>query len=181
MLSLSLSHHALLVLFLFLATVLSLFLSLSSFLSIHTVHALETHMFAQLIVIFAIAPHLHTHRFSTLVPVHLHTNNSYLPFAAVVTLPGSGWCMPTVPRSRANPSVEFCPRSNKYQQRDSYTGSNPSLSYTLINPTALRSRGIHADDLTTGVIGKHPLLLDLPSTLPASPSTLTIHPPVSPV
>lgn len=34
------------------------------------------------------------------------------------------------PSPRANSPVF---RSNKYQQRDSYTGSNPSLSYALIN------------------------------------------------
>lgn len=66
------------------------------------------------------SPHL-----SALVAFTLARVSPHLQFLAVVTLRGG-----SRPFSRAN-SLVF--RSNKYQQRDSYTGSNPSLSYALIN------------------------------------------------
>jgi len=159
--------------------------SLSLFLSIRSVSFARTHSHAHFRVahtysinrksryctasshlLSTLAPHISL-SFSLSLSLSLHTiPDSYLRFAAVVTLFGGGARARQPPR-RASPPVDFCPRSNKYQQRDSYTGSNPSLSYTLINSTALRSRGIHADDLTTGVIGKH--------SLPLAPS-LTFHP-----
>lgn len=67
------------------------------------------------------SPHL-----SALVTFTFARVSPHLRFAAVVMLSEA-----TLVRPREQTHRFF--RSNKYQQRDSYTGSNPSLSYALIN------------------------------------------------
>lgn len=63
---------------------------------------------------------------SALVAFTLARASPHLRFVAVVTLSEAALVQPREQTHRFF-------RSNKYQQRDSYTGSNPSLSYALIN------------------------------------------------
>lgn len=67
------------------------------------------------------SPHL-----SALVTFTFARVSPHLRFAAVVMLSEAALVRPREQTHRFF-------RSNKYQQRDSYTGSNPSLSYALIN------------------------------------------------
>lgn len=63
---------------------------------------------------------------SALVAFTLARASPHLRFVAVVTLSEAALVRPREQTHRFF-------HSNKYQQRDSYTGSNPSLSYALIN------------------------------------------------
>lgn len=88
------------------------------------IRAFDSRVLIQLIASLAIAPHLRILRLLSLLHslMYLHTFDSQQSYIA---LRGG-----TRPSPRANSPIF---RSNKYQQRDSYTGSNPSLSYALIN------------------------------------------------
>lgn len=100
-------------------------LSLSLSLKLQSlIHAFDSRVLIQLIASLAIAPHLRILRLLSLLHslMYLHTFDSQQSYIA---LRGG-----SRPSPRANSPIF---RSNKYQQRDSYTGSNPSLSYALIN------------------------------------------------
>lgn len=95
------------------------------------IHSLHFHACIRLACTYSInrepryctaSPHL-----SVLVTFTFARVSPHLQLAAVVML--SEAALASIP-GRANSPVF---RNNKYQQRDSYTGSNPSLSYALIN------------------------------------------------